>query len=1154
MSNFDFLQPEWPELHAAAHKVEAETLRDPRAACFYARLALEQAVTWIYKSDRSLKHPYNTDLAALIHEPSFQHLVGSAVFAKANILRKVGNNAVHGKNVSQHDALTCVRELFHICYWIARTYASKNRPDPELTFDATLLPAPLTAAKIQQFSQQLKDKYQQEQDAAIKAKDAELAEVLSSHKAMDEELRELRAQIAATKQANREQVDTHDYTEEQTRDYFIDLLLREAGWDLQAVRDFEIEIQGMPNQQGVGFVDYVLWGDNGLPLAVIEAKRTKRNPLEGERQAELYANCLEKQYGQRPIIFLSNGYEHRLWDDANYPAREVQGFLKKDELERMIQRRTTRKSLATGAINTDIAGRYYQTRAIRRIGETFERDHARKALIVMATGAGKTRTVIALADLLMRNNWAKRVLFLADRVALVNQAVGAFKKYLPDAAPVNLVTEKNTEGRVYVSTYPTMMGLIDDVSDEKNGGVRRFGVGHFDLIIVDEAHRSIYQKYQAIFNYFDALLVGLTATPKDEIDFNTYRLFGLETGVPTDAYALDQAVADHHLVPPRAISVPLKFQREGISYDQLSEEEQEQWDSLDWGDEEEPPDGVDPAALNQWLFNVDTVDRVLKHLWERGQRVAGGDVLGKTIIFAKNNAHAEFIADRFNANFRKYKGHFARVITHKTEYAQSLIDAFSKKDSAPHIAISVDMLDTGIDVPEVVNLVFFKIVRSKTKFWQMLGRGTRLCPDLFAPGVDKEFFYIFDYCQNLEYFNQDAPISEGSATESLSARLFKTRLGLIAGLDEQLKAQQPKAQGGATSQVALTVAPYGQDVFVRDELQLRSNVSAFLHEIVSSMNVNNFVVRPQRRSVEKYANAVAWKSLELDDLRELATDVANLPSELTESDEDAKRFDLMVLKSQLGILQQQDISSIRTRIQDIAASLELQDAIPSIRAQMVLIQALSSEEWWQDVTAVQLENMRTRLRGLIRLIEKKKRVVVYTDFQDELGESTVVDLPAVSVGLNMAKFKEKARQFLHEHEDHIALKRLRRNQALTALDLSALDRMLHEAGGSDALIAEVKSKNNGLAPFVRSLVGLEREAVLEAFAGFVNDVKLTANQIEFVELIITELTQTGVMEVSRLYESPFSDLSPEGPDGLFASSKVDQMVQVLESFQLNAVG
>jgi len=375
-------------------------------------------------------------------------------------------------------------------------------------------------------------------------------------------------------------------------------------------------------------------GDDGKPLALIEAKRTRKDAKVGQQQAKLYADCLEVQYSQRPVIFYSNGYEHWLWNDASYPPRSVQGFYKKKELELLIQRRTSHKPLADAFINTDIIERYYQTRAVRRIAETFEVDNQRKALVVMATGVGKTRTVIALADLLMRCNRAKRVLFLADRVALVRQGVNAFKKHLPDSSPVDLVTEKHTEGRVLVSTYPTMMGLIDDAFD----GQRRFGVGHFDLIIIDESHRSVYQKYRAIFEYFDLLLVGLTATPKDEIDHNTYGLFDLETGVPTDAYSLDEAVADGYLVPPRAVSVPLKFQREGIKYDDLSEDEKEQWDALEWDEDGTTPDTVDAAAMNKWLFNTDTVDKVLAHLMTKGQKVAGGDRLGKTIIFAKNNA------------------------------------------------------------------------------------------------------------------------------------------------------------------------------------------------------------------------------------------------------------------------------------------------------------------------------------------------------------------------------------------------------------------------------------------------------------------------------------------------------------------------------------
>ena len=597
---------------------------------------------------------------------------------------------------------------------------------------------------------------------------------------LDAEIKRLRAEIAATKQANQAIPDDHDYNEAQTRDAFIDLLLREAGWPLDQTRDREFPVTGMPNSKGEGFVDYVLWGDDGRPLAIVEAKRTKRDARVGRQQAKLYADCLEAMYGRRPIIFYTNGYEHWIWDDASHPPRPVQGFLKKAELELLIQRRTSRKTLGTVEIDETIVGRFYQTRAIRRIGEAFEQDNLRKALLVMATGSGKTRTVIALIDQLMRAGWVKRVLFLADRVALVNQAVAAFKAHLPHVAPVNLVTEKDTEGRVYVSTYPTMVGLIDEMKN----GTRRFGAGHFDLIVIDEAHRSVYRKYRAIFDYFDSYLVGLTATPRDEIDRDTYSLFELERGVPTDAYDLSEAVADGFLVPAQAVSVPLKFQREGIRYDDLSDEEKEQWDALEWSEDGSVPDRVDASALNKWLFNTDTVDKVLAHVMTHGLKVEDGDRLGKTIIFAKNHAHAAFIAERFDANWPHLKGHFARVIDNKTEYAQSLIDDFSTKDKAPHIAISVDMLDTGIDVPEVVNLVFFKIVRSKTKFWQMMGRGTRLCPDLFGPGLHKEHFLVFDFCQNFEFFNQNPERTEGALGEALGQRLFKTRLTLIGEIED----------------------------------------------------------------------------------------------------------------------------------------------------------------------------------------------------------------------------------------------------------------------------------------------------------------------------------------------------------------------------------
>lgn len=490
--------------------------------------------------------------------------------------------------------------------------------------------------------------------------------MLADKDALDAELNRLRAEIAEAKKANTATPDDHDYSEAETRDYFIDLLLKEAGWPLDQKRDREYEVAGMPNAKGKGFVDYVLWGDDGLPLGLVEAKRTRRDARVGQNQAKLYADCLETQFGRRPVIFYSNGYEHWLWDDTNYPPRAVQGFYKKAELELLIQRRSSRKPLGPADISGTIVERFYQTRAIRRVAEAFEKDHERKALLVMATGAGKTRTVIALVDLLMRCNWAKRMLFLADRIALVNQAGNAFKKFLPDAAPVNLVTEKATEGRVFVSTYPTMMGLIDDTRD----GLRRFGVGHFDLVVIDEAHRSVFQKYRAIFDYFDSFLVGLTATPKGELDRNTYALFDLETNVPTDAYPLEDAVKDGFLVPAQAVSVPLKFQQQGIKkYEDLSEEDRDRWDELEWDEEGGIPDEVEAPAVNKWLFNADTVDKVLEHLMTRGLKVAGGDRLGKTILFAKNQAHADFIRERFDHHYPKLKGHFAQVITFKTEYA-----------------------------------------------------------------------------------------------------------------------------------------------------------------------------------------------------------------------------------------------------------------------------------------------------------------------------------------------------------------------------------------------------------------------------------------------------------------------------------------------------
>ncbi len=1136
MGNFHFLQPEFPAVFESAAKAESLVVTDPRASCFYARRTLELAVSWAYKFDSGLKMPYQDNISALIHEPTFMAIAGNAVFQKAKGIIRLGNDAVHkARAIPETDSTFAVKELFHVCYWLAHSYARQNRPASGLTFDMALVPK--TTPVPRQTLEHL-----QKLAAELKDKDEKLSKLLADKNSLDDELKRLRAEVAEARKANAAKPDDHDYSEAETRDFFIDRLLKEAGWPLDQKRDREFEVTGMPNNQGIGMVDYVLWGDDGKPLAVIEAKKTKRDARVGQQQAKLYADCLEQMTGQRPVIFYTNGYEHWIWDDVNYPPRPVQGFYKNAELELLIQRRQTRRSLLSAKVNTEIVGRDYQLRAIRRICEAFENEKRRKALVVMATGGGKTRTIIALCDLLIRTNWAKRILFLADRVALVIQSGNNFKKHLPDCAPVNLVSEKDTEGRVYVSTYPTMMGLTDECVNE----IRRFGVGHFDLLVVDEAHRSIYQKYRALFGYYDSPVVGLTATPKDEIDRNTYSLFDLENGVPTDVYGLDEAIRDGWLVPPKALSVPLKFQREGITYDELSEEEKDQWDSIEWGEEEGPPERVDAAAVNDWLFNKDTVDKVLEFLMTRGLKVAGGDRLGKTIIFAKNDAHAQFIAERFNINYPQYKGEFARVITYNTKYAQSLIEDFSQKDKMPHIAISVDMLDTGIDVPEIVNLVLFKQVWSKTKFMQMLGRGTRLCPDLFGPGEHKKEFYVFDFCQNLEYFKQNPEGTDGSLGDSLSKRLFKRRLALITVLDERLKARTP------SDLLADFEETYTEP---KTEAELRGSLAEILRSEVAAMNIDNFVVRPKRLLVERFSKPESWASLPLEAVVDLYRDVAGLPSELESDGEEAKRFDLLILNLQLSLLNAEpSFERLAKQLRQIAGLLELKSAIPVVREQMPLIQGLQSDEWWEDVNCPMLDVVRRRLRLLVRLIDKKERVIIYTDFDDELGDVIEIPLPDFTVAEQWEQFRSKVQSFLRAHQELTAVQKLRHNVPLTATDLAELERVLIEnaAVRPEELKQAEAALEEGLGLFFRSLVGLDRDVAKNAFADFLANNPLTANQMEFINLVIDHLAENGVIENEEFYDSPFIDVAATGPESLFRPDQVETLIQILATVRSTA--
>ncbi|MBX9918119.1 MAG: DEAD/DEAH box helicase family protein [Nitrosomonas sp.] len=1129
-SNFDFLADHWTFLLDSACQAESYALRDPRTAAIYARRTLELSLRWLFANDTALKTPYEKSLAAMIHEPTFANAIRQGLFHDIKFIHRLGNVAAHGdQSISSEESLKAAMALHSFLGWLARVYTRGNiTPQP---FQADWLSQveaqapPFTAQQLEQIQQELA------------AKDAAAAVAHDKLTRTETELAQLRARLEALqqlKQTNQRTIGSGEYTEAQTRELMIDVMLREAGWDPKApdVEEFEVR-ECMPvasgARNGTGYADYVLWGEDGKPLALVEAKKTRKDPAAGKHQAELYAHCLEQQFGQRPLIYYSNGYTTWLWDDSFYPPREVQGFATREELQWRIHQRTARQPLSALQPKHEITGRYYQIEAAARVMEHFGRDRKRKSLIVMATGTGKTRLAIALVDMLMRASWVRRVLFLADRKALVRQAKREFNKHLPQVSVASLLDKTEEDARVLFSTYPAMLNCIDGTRRELK---EPFSVAHFDLVIIDEAHRSVYQKYGTIFDYFDALLLGLTATPRGEVDRNTYRLFELDDHQPTYAYELEQAVDDEFLVPPRAISVPLKFQREGIRYHDLPPEEQEEYEQQERFYDEESgglKEVIDLPALNQWLFNVDTVNKVLMHLMENGIKVAGGDKLGKTIIFAKNSKHADFIVEQFDKNYPHYAGKFCQKIDFSVKYAQDLIDEFSLKQRFPQIAVSVDMLDTGIDVPEVVNLVFFKLVRSRVKFWQMIGRGTRMCEDLFAPGEHKKEFIIFDYCQNLEFFDAHPAGYAAAVQESVRQKIFKRRLELVAAL------QNESVQDAAPQDFAV---------------QLKTQ----LHDAVAALNLNNFIVRKQRQAVEKYAQKEVWQKLDQDDLNVLAEHISGLPTE-DDDDEFARRFDLLILNLQIALLRNSPaLASDQFKVREIAQGLEEKSAIPSVAAQLVLIQDLQTDAWWQDVTLPMLEGVRIKLRGLIQFADAEKKADVYTHFTDKLLKEDQAEYKIVRRDPNLQNYRDRVQRFIREHQDHVTIRRLRNNEPITPTDIAALETILFAENGPipKEKYAHIYGEEP-LGKLVRSVVGLNRNAAKAVFAGFLaQQPSLNADQMTFLNEIVEYLVKNGVMEPRVIFETPFNHYHELGVAGVFGDALSRQIVERIQDVNRNA--
>lgn len=1067
MTNFDFLKsdPQFESFADAAIAAEKILHIDLEACILNCRRAMEFAVKWMYSVDGSLVSPYQDTLVSLMNTEEFHDIVGIDIWRRMDFIRKMGNNAAHtGKKVTIEQAVLCLENLYIFLDFVVYCYG-KNYTEGKFN-----------PALLQQESEPV---------AAVPAElpDINLEALIAENKALKEELtarREEQQQSYVPKPL--------ELSEYRTRKIYIDAMLMDAGWT--EGRDWlnEVELPGMPNKSEVGFADYVLYGDDGRPLALIEAKRTCVDVSKGRQQAKLYADLLEQKYHRRPVIFLTNGFETRI-NDNRYPERKVAAIYSKRDLEKLFNLQTLRTSLAHVNVNKKIAGRYYQEAAIKAVCHSFDAKNRRKALLVMATGSGKTRTVIALCDVLLQHGWVKNILFLADRNSLVTQAKRSFVNLLPDLSVTNLCEEKdNYNAHCVFSTYQTMMNCIDSVKDDEG---KLFTCGHFDIVICDEAHRSIYNKYRDIFTYFDAPLVGLTATPKDEIDKNTYEIFELESGVPTYGYELAQAVKDGYLVDFLTVETKLKFIEQGIVYDELSEEDKAIYEETFEDENGELPEAIASSALNEWIFNEDTIRQVLHILMTNGLKINYGEKLGKTIIFAKNHDHAEKIFEIFGKEYPNLPG-YAKVIDNYMTYAQSAIDEFSEPDKLPQIAISVDMLDTGIDVPEVLNLVFFKKVMSKAKFWQMIGRGTRLCPGLID-GEDKNKFYIFDFCGNFEFFrmNKGKPTANQLALQSA---IFNLKAQLAYKL---------------------------QDITYQTEelIAFRKSLVEDMASKIKELNRDNFAVKQHLKYVDLYSDIKNYDTLSYEDTLIIKDELA--PLILPDEDEaSAVRFDALMYGIELAYLIGKKYTRARSDLFKKVSYIASVANIPEIMAQSDLINKILKTDYLDNAGINEFEHIRENLRGLMKYI-KNGGAKYTTNFSDEILS---VDWHESELeNDDLKNYKAKAEFYIRQNQNNAVIAKLKTNVPLTKDDVKELEKILWSEVGTKQDY-EAECGNKPLGEFVREIVGLDMNAAKAAFAEYLNNANLDSRQIYFVNQIVEYIVHNGLMkDLSVLQEPPFTD-------------------------------
>ncbi len=1123
MTNFDFLlgYNGFSSFSALANEAEKQYNKSTMFCGISARKCVEQAVKWMYSVDDDLRLPYDDSIQVLVHNKDFVRIVPGHIQKDLQIAIKVGNLAVHSNTeIDKARAMLALKALFNFMNWICWTYGDNYT---SRVFDENLIPKNKATIVVKKSQPEI-EKYRDELDE----KEKSIAELKKQLADLQKSIAENKAKPKPDAQINYETID-----EKTTRKLFIDDDLKRLGWQFDGVMvQEEYPVHNMGDKHSDGFVDYVLFGKDHKPLAVVEAKKTSKDPNVGKQQAKDYADCLEREFERRPFIFYTNGFECNFWDDKQAAPRRVSMVFSQDDLQKLIDRRNLKKDLNEIQINKDITGRDYQLAAIKAVAKS-AKDGFRKFLLVMATGTGKTRTAISLTDVFARANWATNILFLTDRIQLVTQAHSNYKEHLKSMSLCNMLDAKSRQNdknaRIVFSTYPTILNAID--TDKTEDGKLLYTPAHFDLIIIDEAHRSIFKKYRAIFDYFDACLVGLTATPREEVERSTFDFFELEQGNPTYCYTYEEAIKSGYLVDYYPVENSTTFIDKGIHFDDLTEEDkksiEDEYKEEGKSDFEEAP----PSDINKFVFNKDTVKKVIEELMQNGIKTDAGDKLGKTIIFAYNKKHAQFIVDTFDAMYPHLNGGFcARIVCDDSKVSQTIAN-FKKPNENPFIAVSVDMLDTGVDVPEVVNLVFFKKVMSKIKFNQMIGRGTRLCPALSCSdgqsGIyeGKKYFYIFDWLRNFEFFRVNKEGVKGSETISLTESVFNRRVELIKELQS---------------------AEFQTDEYEK----FRSELVDIVNRQIRDLNPNLTAVRLVRQHVMKFKNIDAFDNLEESDVENLRKHVAPLVY-MDEFDLYAKGFDNLVYGLEVLKARNKSYSKQKAQIaSDANLLLKHKANIDQVKTQIPLLEKIVDDSYYESSSVLDFEKMRAQIRGLIKfLAESKMKKVRYTDYIDStLKVAEGVPLPAAN---NFEAYQKKVNSYIAEHLDDEAIIKLRSNIRLSQSDYNKLNEVFTKELGSQEQFDKIRD-GKPLGVFVRSIAKMDRKMVSELFADFITEFNLNIKQIEFVKVIIENIIEQGEINLERLGDGkpPFD--KPGKFFSLFNQKAQGRLISIIRSVNQNA--